>query len=91
MAGRAAADLCRKHGIGDQTLYNWKAECRGRKPSEASRLTGLEEESRRLQKLLAEAVMATSVLRELLRKNRLGLKRTAAGRRLPAMIVGDIC
>ena len=68
-AGRSAADLCRKRGISDQTLYNWKAKYGGLKPSEASRLKGLEDENRRLKKLLAEAVMDNSVLRELLRKN----------------------
>ena len=68
-AGRSAGDLCRKHGISDQTLYNWKAKYGGLKPSEASRLKGLEDENRRLKKLLAEAVMDNSVLRELLRKN----------------------
>lgn len=56
-------------GISDQTLYNWKAKYGGLKPSEASRLKGLEDENRRLKKLLAEAVMDNSVLRELLRKN----------------------
>jgi len=32
-AGRSAADLCRKHGISDQTLYNWKAKYGGREPA----------------------------------------------------------
>jgi len=48
-AGRSAGDLCRKHGISDQTLYNWKAKYGGLKPSEASRLKGLEDENRRLK------------------------------------------
>ena len=68
-AGRSASGLCRKHGISDQTLYNWKARYGGLRPSEASRLKGLEEENRRLKRLLAEAVMDNSVLRDLLRKN----------------------
>ena len=68
-AGRSAPELCRKHGISDQTLYNWKAKYGGLTPSEASRLKGLEEENRRLKRLLAEAVMDNSVLRDLLRKN----------------------
>lgn len=68
-AGRSAADLCRKHEISDQTLDNRKPKYGGLKPSEASRLKGLEDENRRLKKLLAEAAMDNSVLRELLRKN----------------------
>jgi putative transposase len=68
-AGRPKADLCRKRGISDQTLYNWKARYGGLKLWEASRLKGLEDENRRRKKLLAEAVMDNSVLRELLRKS----------------------
>jgi putative transposase len=30
-AGRPKADLCRKRGISDQTLYNWKARYGGLK------------------------------------------------------------
>ncbi|NGM24431.1 transposase [Roseomonas stagni] len=41
-AGRSAAELSRKHGISDQTLYNWKSKYGGLQPSEASRLKGLE-------------------------------------------------
>ncbi len=59
-----------KHGISDRTLYNCKARYGGLKPSEASWLKGLEEdENRQLKKLLAEAVMDNSVLRELLSVN----------------------
>ena len=68
-AGRPTAELCRRHGISDQTLYNWRAKYGGLKPSEASRLKALEDENRRLKKLLAEAVMDNSVLRDLLGKD----------------------
>lgn len=68
-AGRSAAEPCRKHGISDQTLYNRKARYGGLKPSEASRLKGLEEENRRLKKLPAEAVMDNAVPRDPLGKN----------------------
>ena len=68
-AGRPTAELCRRHGISDQTLYDWMARYGGLKPSEASRLKALEDENRRLKKLLAEAVMDNSVLRDLLGKD----------------------
>jgi putative transposase len=68
-AGQSATELCWKDGIGDQALYNWTAKYGGPKPSEVSRLKGLEDENRRLKKLLPEAVMDNSVLREPLRKN----------------------
>ena len=44
-AGAKAAELCRKHGMSEATLYNWKAKYGGMEVSEAKRLRALEEES----------------------------------------------
>jgi putative transposase len=54
-AGMATADLCRKHGVSSATFYKWKAKYGGLNVSEAKRLRSLEDENRRLKKLLAEA------------------------------------
>ncbi len=67
-AGAKAADLCRKHGISEATFYNWKAKYGGIEVSEAKRLKALEEENAKLKKLLAEQMMDTAALRELLAK-----------------------
>jgi putative transposase len=56
-AGAKAADLARKHGISQATLYNWKARYGGVDVSEAKRLKALEEESAKLKKLLAEQML----------------------------------
>ena len=53
-AGARTADLARKHGISEATLYNWKAKYGGMDVSDAKRLRSLEEENRKLKKLLAE-------------------------------------
>ena len=53
-AGAKTADLARKHGISDATLYNWKAKYGGMDVSDAKRLRALEDENRKLKKLLAE-------------------------------------
>ena len=42
-AGAKAADLCRKHGMSEATLYNWKAKFGGLDVSDARRLKALEE------------------------------------------------
>ena len=42
-AGVKTAELCRKHGISDATLYNWKAKFGGMTVSEAARLRALED------------------------------------------------
>lgn len=67
-AGARAADLCRKHGMSEATLYNWKAKYGGLDVSDAKRLKALEEENSKLKKLLAEQMLDASALRELLAK-----------------------
>lgn len=67
-AGAKAADLARKHGVSEATLYNWKAKYGGLDVSEAKRLKQLEDENAKLKKLLAEAMLDASGLRELLSK-----------------------
>ena len=68
-AGAKTADLARKHGISEATLYNWKAKYGGMDVSEARRLKALEEENAKLKKLLAEQMLDAAALRELLSKN----------------------
>ena len=67
-AGAKTADLARKHGISEATLYNWKARYGGMDVSDAKRLRSLEEENRKLKKLLAESMLDQAVLKELLTK-----------------------
>ena len=67
-AGAKAADLCRKHGMSEATLYNWKAKFGGMDVSDAKRLKALEDENAKLKKLLAETMLDASALRELLAK-----------------------
>ena len=67
-AGAKAAELARKHGISEATLYNWKAKYGGMDVSEAKRLKQLEDENAKLKKLLAEQMLDVAALRELLAK-----------------------
>ena len=67
-AGVKTADLCRKHGISEQTFYNWKAKYGGMEVSEAKRLKGLESENARLKKLLADTMLDNAALKDLLAK-----------------------
>ena len=68
-AGMSAADLCRKHGISDATFYKWRSKYGGMEVSDAKRLKGLEEENRKLKKLLAEQLLDNATLKEMLGKN----------------------
>jgi putative transposase len=67
-AGMKTGDLARKHGISEATLYNWKAKFGGMDVSDAKRLRALEDENSKLKKLLADAMLDASALRELLAK-----------------------
>lgn len=68
-AGLSAQNLCRKHGISDATFYKWRGKYGGMDVSDAKKLKALEEENRRLKKLLAESVMDAATLKEMLGKN----------------------
>jgi len=67
-AGAKTADLARKHGISEATLYNWKAKYGGLDVSDAKRLRSLEDENRKLKELLAESMLDQAALKELLTK-----------------------
>ena len=62
-------DLCRQHGISDATFYKWRSKYGGLEVSEAVRLRQLEEENRRLKRLVADQALDIQVLKEVLGKN----------------------
>ena len=67
-SGAKTSDVCRKHGISSATFYKWKAKYGGLEVSDARRLKALEDENRRLKKLLAEAELDKAMLREIASK-----------------------
>ena len=67
-AGVATAEVCRRHGVSSATFYKWKAKYGGMDVSEAKRLKALEDENGRLKKLLADAMLDNSALKDLLGK-----------------------
>ncbi len=67
-AGVSVTDLCRKHGVGDASIYNWKARFGGMDVSEARRLKALEDEDTRLKRLLADAMLDNAALKDLVGK-----------------------
>jgi putative transposase len=68
-AGVGVAELCRRHGISDATVYTWRKRYGGMEVSDARRLKALKEENARLKKLLAEQMLDAATLREALGKN----------------------
>ena len=67
-AGAKAADLARKHGVSEATLYNWKAKYGGMESSDVKRLKELEEENSRLKRMYANLAMDNEALKNLFTK-----------------------
>lgn len=65
-AGAKTGDLARMHGVSEATLYNWKAKFGGMDVSDARRLKALEDENGKLKRLLADAMLDNTALRDLL-------------------------
>ena len=61
-------DLCKKHGVSEQTFYRWKAKFGGMDVPDAKRLRHLETENAKLKRMLAEKLLDIELLQELNRK-----------------------
>lgn len=68
-AGAKTQGLCRKHGMSEQSFYKWKSKFGGMDISEARRLKSLEDENRRLKKLVADQALDIQALKEISSKN----------------------
>ena len=68
-AGVKTEEVCRRHGISSATFYKWKAKYGGLEVSDAKRLKAMDDENRRLKKLMAEAMLDNAALKDLLGKN----------------------
>ena len=67
-AGISPADLARKHGIAENTIYAWRSKYNGMSLSELKRLKQLESENKRLKHMYATLSMDHDVLKEVLEK-----------------------
>jgi putative transposase len=67
--GLATADLCRQHGVSEQTFYRWKAKYGGLEGGDAKKLKQLEEENRNLKHVVAELTLDNRALKDVLSKN----------------------
>jgi putative transposase len=66
--GKPISQLCRDHGISENTFYRWKRRYGGMGLPELRRQRQLEQENARLKRLLAERDLEVDALRELLAK-----------------------
>jgi putative transposase len=68
-AGAKLADLCRRHGISEQTFHRWKAKFGGMEVNDARRLKQLEDENRRLKHLVADLTLDNQALKAITAKS----------------------
>ena len=66
--GTRVSEVCRKMGISQATLYNWKKKFGGLGVSELRRLWQLEEENRKLKQLVANLSLDKQMLQDVVRK-----------------------
>ncbi len=67
--GAHVGDVLRRHGVAAKTYYRWRAKFGGLDVSDARRLRQLEDENRRLKRLVAQQALDNQVLKELLGKD----------------------
>ena len=67
-SGISTPELCREHGMSSATFYKWPAKYGGMDASMMSRLKELEDENRRLKKMVAEVQLQADVLKEAMAK-----------------------
>ena len=67
-AGSRVGEVIRRHGISPQTYYRWKAKFAGMDVPDAIRLRRLEEENRRLKRLVADLTLDKQILQDVLSK-----------------------
>lgn len=61
-AGANTKELCRKHGVSPQTFYKWKAKHGGLEISDVAKLRALEDENRRLKRIVADLTLNVDAL-----------------------------
>lgn len=67
-AGAKVDEICRRMGISSGTFYNWRSKYVGMEVNEAKRLKELESENSKLKKLLAEKMLETEALKDVVSK-----------------------
>ena len=67
-AGAKIGELCRRVGIAETTFYRWRKRYGGLEVDQAKKLKAVEEENRRLKRLVADQALNIQVLKDALGK-----------------------
>ena len=67
-SGETVVEVCRKHGISQQSFYLWKKKYAGLGLSELRELRQLREENGKLKRLVADLSLDRHILQEIVAK-----------------------
>ena len=67
-AGGEVKEICRREGVSRETFYRWRRKYGGMEVSDARRLKQLEEENRRLKRIVADQALNLQALKDVLGK-----------------------
>jgi len=68
-AGRRIEEICRAQGVTATTFYAWRKKFSGMTVSDAKRLKALEEENRKLKRIVADQALEIVAIKDVLSKN----------------------
>lgn len=63
-AGAGVREVCRRYGIAEKTYYRWKQHYGGLQVAEAKKLKALEDENRRLKRIVADQALDLAMLKD---------------------------
>ena len=67
-SGMQVKELCRKHGVSDQTYYNWKSKYGGMEASDLKQMKELERELSQMKRMYADIALENRALKDLIEK-----------------------
>ena len=66
---KTVAEVCREHGVSENSYYRWRRKFGGLSVPELRRLRELERENARLKRMMAERDLEIDAMKEVLSKN----------------------
>lgn len=67
-SGTPVTEVCRRMGVSEQSFYRWKRKYTGMGVAELRRLKQLEEENRKLKRIVADLTLDKQMLQDVLKK-----------------------
>lgn len=67
-SGKPVGEVCRQLGVSEQSFYRWKKKYQGIGVAELRRLRQLEEENRKLKRIVADLTLDKHMLQDVISK-----------------------